>query len=88
LRSEDYRVILDRIATFGLQRSFRRAEVAEGLNDGQRRKLDNFLQKMKHLNVIRSGVVQGEYVFNVRMVGVYLWLTAARKGVPTGGAGA
>lgn len=42
--------------------------------------LDNFLQKMKKLNVMRSGDAAGEYVFNVRMVRLYLWLETLETG--------
>jgi len=34
---------------------------------------------MKQLNVIRSGDAKGEYVFNVRMVRLYIWLDSFRK---------
>ena len=54
--------------------SFSRADVASGLTPSEKRKFDNFLQRMKRLQVIRSGDVAGEYVFNVRMVRLYIWL--------------
>ena len=37
-------------------------------------KLDNFLRRLKKLNVIRQGDVPGEYVFNVKLYQVYLTL--------------
>jgi hypothetical protein len=40
---------------------------------------NNFLQRMKRLNVLRSGDVRGEYLFNVRMVRLYIWLDSLRK---------
>jgi hypothetical protein len=43
------------------------------------RKFNNFLQRMKKLNVIRSGEVQGEYTFNLRMVRLYIWLDSLHK---------
>ncbi len=79
LRSRDYRSILGTIARTGLDMGFRRADVARGLTDTEKRKFDNFLQKMKRLNVIRSGDLPGEYVFNVRMVRLYIWLDSLRK---------
>lgn len=74
LRSTDYHSILRKIAQTGLNMNFQRSEVAKGLTEAERRKLDNFLRKMRKLNVIRPGDIQGEYVFNVRMVRFYIWL--------------
>ncbi len=79
LRSKDYHSILRKIAGTGLGMSFQRAEIAKGLTDAERKKFNNFLQKMKRLKVLRSGDVQGEYVFNVRMVRLYIWLDSLRK---------
>jgi hypothetical protein len=36
---------------------------------------------MKALQVIRSGEVQGEYVFNLRMVRLYIWLQSISRGL-------
>jgi len=80
LRSADYRSILGKIALMRPDMmSFQKTVVAEGLTETQKRKLNNFLQKMKRLNVIRSGDVQGEWVFNSRMVRLYIWLASIRK---------
>jgi hypothetical protein len=80
LRSKDYHSILGKIAKTGLGMTFQRAEVAKELTEAERKKFSNFLQKMKKLKVLRSGDVQGEYVFNVRMVRLYIWLDSLRKG--------
>ena len=82
LRSTDYRSILNKIAKTGLDMTFQRAEIAKGLTDAERKKFSNFLQKMKKLKVIRAGSVQGEYVFNVRMVRLYIWLQSLEKTPP------
>lgn len=75
LRSSDYRSILAKIAKMGpATMSFTKEQVARDLTESEKRKFANFLQKMKKLNVIRSGDVRGEYVFNVRMVRLYIWL--------------
>lgn len=75
LQSADYRSILAKIGKMGPDSmSFTRDEVASGLSLSEKGKFDNFLQKMKRLNVIRSGENRGEYVFNVRMVRLYIWL--------------
>lgn len=75
LRSEAYHSILAKIARLGPDAmSFQKAEVAKGLTDDEQKKFNNFLQKMKTLKVLRSGEVQGEYVFTMRMVRLYIWL--------------
>lgn len=79
LRSADYRSILAKIATMGpMSMSFIKNDVAKGLTDTEKKKFNNFLQKMKKLNVIRSGDVSGEYIFNIRMVRFYIWLQASK----------
>lgn len=79
LKSADYRSILRKIAASGISMEFRRGDVAKGLTPAEARKLNNFLQKMKRLDVIRPGDVKGEWVFNVRMVRLYIWLQAQRQ---------
>ena len=79
LRSRDYHSILRKIAQTGQGMSFRRADIARDLDDAQRGKLDNFLQRMRKLNVLRPGDAQGEYVFNMRMVRLYIWLESLRR---------
>ena len=80
LRSNEYRSILNKIAKVGPNiMRFTRAEVAAGLTDTERKKFDNFLQKMKQLHVLRPGEVKGEYVFTMRMARFYIWLEARRK---------
>jgi len=80
LRSADYRAILEKITNDSpFDMSFKKAEVAAKLTDGEKGKLNNFLQRMKRLNVLSRGATPGEYVFNVRMVRLYIWLQAQRK---------
>ena len=74
LRSKDYRSILKKIAETGMEMSFTRSEIIKGLSDSERKKFDNFLRKMKSLQVIKSGELSGEYRFIVRMVRLYIWL--------------
>lgn len=79
LRSSDYRSILAKIAKMGpVTMNFIKNDVAKGLTDTEKKKFNNFLQKMKKLNVIRSGDVSGEYIFNIRMVRFYIWLQAPK----------
>jgi hypothetical protein len=80
LRSADYHSILAKIAEMGPdEMSFTKAQVESGLTETQKRRLNNFLQKMKNLRVIRSGEVRGEYIFNNRMVRFYIWLDSTRR---------
>lgn len=80
LRSKDYQSILDKLGALGPgSTNFHRADVVRDLTEGERRKFDNFLQKMKSLRVIRSGDVQGEYIFNVPMVRLYIWMVHFKK---------
>src|SRR3972149_3068255 len=54
LRSEDYHSILAKIAKMGgpASMSFIKAEIAADLTEPKQRKFNNFLQKMKTLNVL------------------------------------
>lgn len=79
LRSADYQSILVKIAKMGPdEMSFTKAQVDSDLTQSEKGKFNNFLQKMKKLNVIRSGEVKGEYIFNVRMVRLYIWMDSIR----------
>ncbi len=80
LRSADYHSILAKIAKMGPDSmSFLKSDVAADLTDTEKKKFSNFLQKMKRLKVLRSGDVQGEYVFSLRMVRLYIWLQRLQK---------
>ena len=80
LRSKDYRSILAKIGEMGPNSmSFLRSDIASGLTSSEQKKLTSFLQKMKSLHVLRSGDLRGEYVFNMRMVRLYIWLRSLRK---------
>lgn len=75
LKSPDYHSILGKIVAMapGLL-DFKKSEVESELTSNEKKKFNNFLQRMKRLNVLRSGDEKGEYIFNMRMVGLYLWL--------------
>jgi hypothetical protein len=80
LRSSDYHSILAKIAKMGPgTMSFTKDQIISGLTESEKRKLNNFLQKMKTLHVLRSGEVRGEYIFNLRMVRLYIWLQSLQK---------
>jgi hypothetical protein len=77
LRSKDYRSILAKLAKTNFDLSFAKSQIAEGLTETERRKFNNFLQKMKKLGVLRAGDEMGEYVFNSRLVRLYILLNSA-----------
>ncbi len=80
LRSPDYKSILAKIGKMDPDTmSFKKADVASGLTESEKKKFNNFLRKMKSLNVLRSGDVPGEYIFNVRMVLLYIWLQSLEE---------
>lgn len=78
LRSDIYRSILGKIAKVNSM-NFLKADVISDLTTEEKKNFNNFLQKMKSLKVLRSGDVQGEYVFNVRMVRLYIWLQSLQS---------
>ena len=77
LKSKDYQSILKKLAKADFDLAFQKAEMAKGLTEGERRKFNNFLQKMKKLDVLRAGGELGEYVFNSRLVRLYIRLNSA-----------
>jgi hypothetical protein len=80
LRSQDYRSILSKIGEIDpLEMSFTRARIAHGLTETEKSKLDHFLKKMKLLNVIKQADNRGEYIFNSRMVRLYIWLKSIEE---------
>lgn len=80
LKSPDYHSILRKIARRGPAEMmvFQKSAIAAGLTESEGKKFNNFLQKLKKLNVLRSGDIQGEYRFTQRMVALYMWLQASR----------
>jgi len=80
LRSADYRSIMNKIARMGPDiMSFMKNDVARDLTVHEKGKFNNFLQRMKKLGVLRSGDAQGEYIFNVRMARLYIWLQSLKE---------
>ena len=54
--------------------TFHKRDIAKELSENEKRKFSNFLQRMKVLNVPRSGDARGEYQFVMRMVWLYIYL--------------
>ena len=73
LKSRTYHAILSKLGRLN-KFEFTKDELAAGLSSEEAKKLNAFLQRMKTLNILRSGETKGEYVFNIRMVQVYIWL--------------
>jgi hypothetical protein len=72
IKSEDYKSILRKLTNAPILMSFNKSEFEEELPTPERKKFNNFLQKMKKLNVIKSGEVRGEYVFTSRLSKLYM----------------
>jgi len=80
LKSKDYQSILAKIAKMSpISMSFMKSDIQATLSQTEKDKIDNFLQRMKKLKVLRSGDQQGEYIFNMRMVRLYLFLQSTRQ---------
>jgi hypothetical protein len=81
IRSRDYHSILNKIAkiTSFDSMTFTKKGVVSELTETEKKKYNNFLQKMRDLNVIRTGDVQGEYIFNIRMVHLYILMQSLKR---------
>lgn len=83
LKSPDYHAILAKLPTAAqggaFDRSFRKDVVAKALNDKERRKFNNFLQRMKRLGALSQGEIRGEWVFPDRLIRMYLMMESIRN---------
>ncbi len=82
LQSEDYRSILKKLSAklmFDISISFQKASIVEVLTENEKAKFNNFLQRMKKLRVLNSGEIKGEYIFNNRLIPLYIWLKYPAK---------
>jgi hypothetical protein len=77
LRSKDYRSILAKLARTEFDLTFHKSDLVKGLNESERKKFNNFLQKMKKLNVLKAGDEIGRYVFTSHLVRLYIRLNSA-----------
>jgi hypothetical protein len=73
LKSKAYHSILEKLSRLN-KTEFDRDELVADLTEDEIKKLDNFLRRLKKLNVIRGGDTPGEYLFNVKLYQVYLTL--------------
>jgi hypothetical protein len=80
LRSKDYRSILAKLGRKEVDiMFFQKTEIEQELSPEEKRKFNNFLQRMKKLQVLRSGDERGEYIFNSQLVRLYLLLNSSAK---------
>ncbi len=78
LHSKDYHSILAKIGKENISLSFQKTTIEEKLSSIEKRKFNNFLQRMKRLKVLKSGDEFGEYIFNSRLVSLYIHLNSIK----------
>ncbi|MCR4318465.1 MAG: ATP-binding protein [Planctomycetes bacterium] len=82
IRSKKYRNIIARFSDLGKKNDsslqFRKSELSDVLDPDEKRSLDNFLSRMKSLNVFKTGgdVPKGEYRFASSLLSGYFYLIA------------
>ena len=81
LKSKAYHTMLDKLSKLGKER-FTRDELVAETTEEESKKLDNFLQRLQKLEVIRAGDFLGEYIFNVKLFQVYLTLKTLKHSEP------
>ena len=79
LRSPAYHSILTMLGEKVFDLSFKKASVEKGLSTDEKKKFNNFLQRMKKLNVLRSGEEMGEYIFTSKMLQLYCCMFPIKK---------
>jgi len=80
IRSVRYRSILRKIATMPFEIRFKRSDLPARLNAEEKKVLDNFLRRMRKLDVIRPDPDggRGAYCFGNHLDYLYFWLEALR----------
>lgn len=79
IRSEKYRSILKRIVRGDFQPRFSRHEVLSRLSSPQKKVFDNFIRRMRDLDVVRAEPERGagSYEFTSELYALFFWLQAA-----------
>lgn len=77
IRSKTYHSILGRIARHP-ERILKRAEIQKGMSEEERKRLDNFLHRMRRLSFLVPGSEPGTYEFPNELYRVYFMLHAVR----------
>jgi hypothetical protein len=80
LESADYRAILAKVAKADFDLEFMKGDIEQSLTPGEKMKFNNFLQRMKKLNVLRAGEEKGTYIFNSRLVRLYMRMMSQKEG--------
>jgi len=79
IRSERYRSILRKMADKPLEMQFQRSELVERLTSEEKKVMDNFLQRMKHLGALTSDPeTRGGYRFQNHLHALYFWMESQR----------
>lgn len=79
IRSERYRSILRKMADKPLEMRFQRSQLGERLSGEEKKVMDNFLQRMKHLGALTSDPeTRGGYRFQNHLHALYFWLESQR----------
>lgn len=79
LKSKDYHSILVKLGEEPLSLSFLKGDIEKKLSVGEKKKFNNFLQRMKKLKVLKSGNIKGEYIFNNLLTKLYIQLNSLKK---------
>ena len=79
LHSADYHSILKKLGGIGGLYSFKKTDLANGLSETEKKKLNNFLQRMKNLNALFPGEARGEWKFPNRLIRLYLLLESSKE---------
>ena len=77
LRSQSYRRILSHLSGLISAESFTRAALLEAAGESDQQNVDNFLNRMRRLEVIRSIDGRGTYEFRDSLTRLYVALTAS-----------
>ena len=74
LHSKDYHSILSKLAKEKFDLSFKKSDMEKGLSETEKKKFNNFLQRMKKLGLFKPGDIKGEYIFTSRLARLYVRL--------------
>ncbi len=82
--SERYRGILGKTVVQPMEHHFTKKALLERVSPDEAKVLNNFLQKMKQLGVIRQDPERGrgQYQFTSELYAIFFWLQAAREEKP------
>lgn len=81
IRSQNYLKILDKLPFDIISMQFTRTECLKTLNSEEAKVFDNFINRMKKLDVIRNrpGAGQGQYEFTSELYGLFFYLEKEKK---------